>query len=176
MAEKVSARTAVIRYLSVRPAASKAELVEGTPFTERTIYRVVKELVKEKIVFEGVTINPAHASGRNYYIFIQTIPEKLPLSKKLVIGEVDSQKGLIDQIRLAVENNARLRDLRIESIDVIHGADFDIVLCIRTENEDQVRLLVNGGLLKHRQVANTKTLAGWRTRNPAMEDLASERG
>lgn len=119
----------------------------------------VQKLKKSKVIEEGLKVSDEYSKRLfKAYIFIVTEYNGAELGKG---EEVDYQQQLVQSIREKLRVEPYSLSLYLESVDIVMGADFDIILTLSALDIGPIGLFVTNFLRPHRDVQQTKTITVW---------------
>ncbi len=149
----------IIAYLSAHPGASTQLLAQELGKPANTVRSHVDKLIKKNVIEEGLRVRSDHRKRLfKTYIFITTEYNGDTPGKG---QEIDYQQQLVQSIHEKLHIEPYSLSLYLESVDIVMGADFDIILTLSAIDIGPIGLFVTNFLRPHRDVQQTKTITVW---------------
>lgn len=148
----------LISVLSVDPTLTRNQLAAKLGRTYETIQRVLARLSVTHVIKPGFIVTAESLEGLvNYWIMIQTRSLNASGDSKL-----DYQSRLCGQIGAALTGPEWRDRLVFRRIDILFGADWDIILLVSARSAQTIQALVTGYLRSQcPEIVGTRT--AWST-------------
>lgn len=149
----------IISYLSAHPGTYAHLLAKELGRAPTTVSNHVKKLKNEKVIEEGLRVRAEHQKRffKTYIFIITEYNGEVPRKNQ----EVDYQQQLVQSIHEKLRVEPYSLSLYLESVDIVMGAEFDIILTLSAIDIGPIGLFVTNFLRPHRDVLQTKTITVW---------------
>ncbi len=166
----------LLRYIRQNPSKARSEIKEAFEadkgVDKNTTNNHLVELLKKKLIIEGVFVTNLWKKQKiKSYILITTnyCGEKgqgrWAGGDDGPSGRLTYQQVLVRDIRKAIEDGIYRGTLFLESVEIVLGAEFDIILILLADDVYPIGDFVTGFLRTQRDVHNTKTIMVWPSRS-----------
>ena len=151
----------VISLIKADPTLNRRQMAARLGLEYANFVKKFTELTDKKIIQEGFLINPEYPGSdlKKFWILIET---RFPfeLQKPDADGPLasDYQAGLIKKIKEKLEgNNDFSQHISLCEIEIMLGADWDIILSVYARDMDKIAFFVTQFLRTQSEIARTRT-------------------
>ncbi|MDG3002703.1 hypothetical protein [Paludisphaera mucosa] len=163
----------LLKYIRQNPgklrAAIKKKFYAEEPHPHpNTTAANLKALIGEGLVVEGFFVTDAWKKSKlKTYILITTdfrgkkVRGDWAVSAEGPEGVLTYQQILVRDIQKALRSGPYREHLFLESVEIVLGAEFDIIIVVMADDVYPIGDFVTGFLRTQRDVVNTKTITVW---------------
>jgi hypothetical protein len=153
-----------LAYISDHPGAERSEIAKHLGYPEQKAHAAVdarlRRLIADGRLQEGLSVTDAWKGELiKSYVFIDTVFQDDGDTAR--DEEANYQQDLVDNIKRKLGTDRYRGAIFLDSVEIVMGADFDIVLILRANDVSPIGSFVTGFLRSHRYVHKTRTIMAW---------------
>ena len=138
------------------PCCDRATIASVVGANIATTNQHILKLKEEGKLQEGLTVTPSWKQQQlKSYIFIYTDYRREPNEK---LSEIPYQQQLKEDIERKLNDKPYCDELVLESLSIVLGADFDLILVLNAKQMHSINRLVTAWLRTHPFVVKTQTI------------------
>ena len=154
----------IAAHVSDHPGAERKDIAAKLKRVESTLNPHISRLIDEGQLREGLTVTDAWKKQQiKSYIFIETVYRDAGTVQR---SEFNYQQELVQNIKDRLGAAPYRGVLFLDSIEIVMGADFDIILILLAKDVSPLGSLVTGFLRTQPYVNKTRTVLAWPSSTP----------
>jgi DNA-binding Lrp family transcriptional regulator len=156
------------KYLAEHPGTKREKAARALDIPAATLGSHVKNLIELGEVQDGLTLTTHYRKQLfKSFIFINTTYRGKALDD---LTELDYQQQLVQAIERKISKPPYNGLLFLESVEIVMGADFDIILILYAPDISPIGMFVTKYLRPHRYVKKTQTITVWPSQSVPVDE------
>jgi DNA-binding Lrp family transcriptional regulator len=162
----------ILTHIAQNPGVNAADVAHNLGVPATTVNKHVKNLQVQHKIVRGLNVSTEYRKQLfKSFIFINS---RFSGESPEEGGERDYQQQLVQSIKNQFQRAPYAGYLFMENIEIVLGAEFDIILILLASDISPIGLFVTKFLRPHRYVEKTQTVTVWPTQSKSDEGEATD--